>query len=95
MHIHKIKKSVKAQTEKLPDNSGTIIMYSGAPEATVDVTYRETSEPTLTAGANHTCGSYTGIVENWPADLQAGLKENVAGPVWEMVCSLFIPGGTC
>jgi len=95
MHIHKIKKSAKAQTEKLPDNSGTIILYAGAPEATVDVTYRDTSEPTITAGSTHSLGSYTGIVESWTADLLAGLKEAGAGPCWEMVCSLFIPGGTC
>ena len=50
MHIHDISKSADAETELLPDITGTIIIYAGAPKAQVDVTYRDTHEATITAG---------------------------------------------
>ena len=93
MHIHKIKKTVKATTEKLPDIMGTVILYAGAPEADVDVTYRDTAEPTLVAGGTHTVGAYTGLVEQCTADIQPQIKED-GSVVWEMVSNLLIPGGT-
>jgi len=93
MHVHKIKKTVKATTEKLPDTTGTVILYAGAPEASVDVTYRDTAEPTLVAGATHSVGGYTGIVEQATADIMPTLKLD-GSVVWEMVYNLLVPGGT-
>jgi hypothetical protein len=94
MHIHDISKSADAETELLPDITGTIIIYAGAPKAQVDVTYRDTHEATITAGSTHTVGAYTGIVSKATAKILAKLKEAGVGPVWEFVYSLLVPGGS-
>ena len=51
VHTHGIEKAAKADSEKLPDVSGTKITYAGGVECQITVTERRNDEPTITAGA--------------------------------------------
>lgn len=61
VHTHKLRKSAKAQNEKLPDINGTQITYAGGVECEIEVTQRRNDEPTITAGSTIAVGGRTGV----------------------------------
>ncbi|MBN1630482.1 MAG: hypothetical protein JW990_12005 [Thermoleophilia bacterium] len=90
-HTHKIRKTAKADSEKLPDISGTKITYAGGTECTVEVTQRMDSEPSVSAGSNLSVGAYTGICEQQQAEILPQYKLGGA-VVWEIVTTLATEG---
>ncbi len=93
-HVHKIVKTARADTEKLPDISGTKIVYAGGVECTIEVTQRTNNEPTVTAGSSVTVGGKTGTCEQARAEILPQYKLDGA-VVWETVYTLFINGSSC
>jgi len=80
--IHGIEKTAKADSEKLPDISGTKITYAGGVECQVTVTQRHNSEPTVAAGAQTSVGGYGGVCESATAKILPQYKLD-GGVVWE------------
>jgi hypothetical protein len=90
-HIHKIRKTARADSEKLPDVTGTKITYAGGTECTVDITERTNSEPTVAAGSSASVGGYTGVVEEQSAEILPQYKLD-GGIVWEVTTRLATEG---
>lgn len=90
-HVHKIKKTAKADSEKLPDIGGTKITYAGGVECTVEVTQRQNSEPTVSAGASVTMGGKTGVCESMSTEALPQYKLDGA-VVWETQATLATVG---
>jgi hypothetical protein len=90
-HIHKVRKSAKATSEKLPDISGTNITYAGSTECTVEVTSRDGSEPTVTAGSAGSVGGYSGIIESQVGEALPQYKLG-GSVVWETVTTIATEG---
>lgn len=90
-HTHKIRKSAKADSEKLPDIAGTKITYAGGTECTVEVTQRTNEEPTVTAGSSLSLAGYTGVVVSQDAEILPQYKLDGA-VVWETKTNLATEG---
>lgn len=91
MPVHKIRKSAKANTEKLPDITGTKITYAGSTDCTVEVMERVTAEPTITAGSNGSAGGYSGVIEQQTAEILPQYKLDGSIP-WEVNTTLSTTG---
>jgi len=91
MPIHRIRKSARADTEKLPDITGTKIVYAGGVECGVEIMERVTAEPTVAAGSEVTVGGYTGTCENMQSEIMPQYKLD-GSIVWETTHQLFIEG---
>jgi hypothetical protein len=93
VHCHGIEKSAKADSEKLPDITGTKITYAGGVECQITVTERRNDEPTISAGASLTVGGRTGVCESANAKLLPQYKLDGA-VVWETTYVLATAGDT-
>ena len=90
-HTHRIRKSARADSEKLPDVTGQKITYAGGVECQVEVMQRMNSEPTVTAGASTSIGGYTGVAEQQQAEILPQYKLDSA-VVWEVTTTLAMDG---
>jgi len=90
-HTHKIRKTAKADSEKLPDISGTKITYAGGTECGVEITQRMNEEPTVSAGSTVTVAGYTGVAENQSSEILPQYKLDGA-IVWETTTTLATEG---
>ncbi|MBN1320733.1 MAG: hypothetical protein JXA87_07830 [Thermoleophilia bacterium] len=90
-HTHKIRKTAKADSEKLPDIYGTKITYAGGTECTVEVTQRMSEEPSVTAGSEISVGSYSGVCEQQQAEILPQYKLG-GSVVWELVTRIATEG---
>ena len=79
MHIHTIDKQAK---------------YAGATDCTVDIMYRDNSEPTVTAGSEASVGAYTGVIDTQKASIKPALKED-GSVIWEVATTLMMEGESC
>lgn len=82
VHTHGIEKQARADSEKLPDISGTKITYAGGVECQISVMERRNDEPTITAGASVTVGGRTGVCESASARILPQYKLD-GSVVWE------------
>ncbi|MBN1319947.1 MAG: hypothetical protein JXA87_03810 [Thermoleophilia bacterium] len=87
MPVHGIRKTAKANVEKLPDRNGTPITYAGNVDKTTEVTERVTTEPTVEAGSSGSAGGYTGVIEQQVATIMPQYKLD-GSVVWELVTTL-------
>ncbi len=82
VNTHKIRKSSRAQNEKLPDITGAQITYAGGVECEIEVTQRRNDEPTITAGSTITVGGRTGVCIDTSAEIMPQYKLD-GSIVWE------------
>ena len=90
-HTHKIRKTAKADSEKLPDISGTKITYAVGTECSVEVTQRMSEEPTVSAGSEISIGGYSGVCEQQQAEILPQYKLD-GSVVWELVTTVATEG---
>lgn len=93
VHTHKVRKTAKAQNEKLPDINGTQITYAGGTECEIEVTQRRNDEPTIGAGSLSTIGGRTGVCVDASAEIMPQYKLD-GSIVWEAVYRLATTGET-
>ncbi|MCL5942138.1 MAG: hypothetical protein M1325_01185 [Actinobacteria bacterium] len=91
VHTHKIRKSARAESEKLPDITGTKITYAGGVECQIEVTQRRNDEPTISAGSTITVGGRTGVCTEASTEILPQYKLDGA-IVWEANYTLATDG---
>jgi hypothetical protein len=91
MPTHRIRKTARADTEKLPDITGEKIVYAGGTECNVEIMSRQGSEPTIEAGSEVSLEGYTGTIEQQQAEILPQYKLD-GSIVWELTTTLFVEG---
>ncbi len=91
VNTHKIRKDARANSEDLPDISGTNITYAGSTVATVEIMQRRNDEPTVEAGSSITVAGYTGVCTEMSAEIKPEYKLD-GTVVWEVNYTLKAPG---